>query len=252
MRMSGHSKWANIKHKKGKADAQRGALFTKIAREIIVAAREGGPDPDANFRLRLAIDKAKANNVPNDNISRAVKRANANEDGSSFATIFYEGYGPAGVAVMVETLTDNKNRTAGDVRHVFSKHGGNLGENGCVGWLFDRKGVVVLEHGVETDIDQLMLAALELGAEDVREEDDATVEILTAPDAFQAVEEGVRRAGYVSSSAEITMVPQTTVQLGQRDAEKMLKMMDAFEDLDDVQNVYANFDIPDAVMEALS
>ena len=249
--MSGHSKWANIKHKKGKADAQRGALFTKMAREIIVAAREGGPDPDGNFRLRLAIDKAKANNVPNDNILRAVKRAAGSEDGASFDTIYYEGYGTAGVAVLVETLTDNKNRTAGDVRHVFSKHGGNLGENGCVGWLFDRKGVITLAGAKDLDIDGLMMQALDLGAEDVRQEGES-VEVVTDPTSFQAVEEGLTKAGCTFDSAEITMIPQTTVELTQRDAERMLKMMDAFEDLDDVQNVYANFDIPDDVMEQLT
>lgn len=247
--MSGHSKWANIKHKKGKADAQRGALFTKIAREIIVAAREGGPDPDANFRLRLAVEKAKANNVPNDNIARAIKKGSGSQDGASFDTITYEGYGVAGVAVLVETLTDNKNRTAGDVRHVFSKYGGNLGENGCVSWQFDQKGVLTLDPSVKYDPDTLMMDALDCGADDIVE-DDGT-QVLTDFAAFQSVREKMEKSGYRFTSAEVQMVPKTTVELGAKDAERMIKMMDAFDELDDVQNVYANFDIPDEIMVEL-
>lgn len=251
--MSGHSKWANIKHKKGKADAQRGALFTKIAREIIVAAREGGSDPDGNFRLRLAIDKAKANNVPNDNIARAIKKAAGDADGAAYDDIQYEGYGPAGVAVLVEALTDNRNRTAGDVRHVFSKYGGNLGENGCVNWLFDRRGLIILDNASAAgiDMDSFMLEALEAGASDVSDEA-GSVSIITEPESFQAVVNALAKTGYKIDSAEISMIPKTTVNLEQRDAERMLKMMDAFDDLDDIQNVYANFDIPDEVMEKLS
>lgn len=242
--MSGHSKWANIKHKKGKADALRGKITTKISREITIAVRMGGADPTGNMKLKLALTKAKANNIPKDNIQRAIQKGAGALEGQSFEEITYEGYGPAGVAMMVSCLTDNRNRTAADVRHVFSKHGGNLGATGCVGYMFQQKGIFVVskESGVEED--DLMMLALEAGAEDIKNEEDG-YEIVTAPEAFDDVEKALADAGIEVEMAEITMIPDTTAELSAEDAEKVQKMLDVLEDLDDVQDVYHNADLPD-------
>lgn len=242
--MSGHSKWANIKHKKGKADALRGKITTKISREITIAVRMGGADPTGNMKLKLALTKAKANNIPKDNIQRAIQKGAGALEGQSFEEITYEGYGPAGVAMMVSCLTDNRNRTAADVRHVFSKHGGNLGATGCVGYMFQQKGIFVVskESGVEED--DLMILALEAGAEDIKNEEDG-YEIVTAPEAFDDVEKALADAGIEVEMAEITMIPDTMAELSAEDAEKVQKMLDVLEDLDDVQDVYHNADLPD-------
>ncbi len=242
--MSGHSKWANIKHKKGKADALRGKITTKISREITIAVRMGGADPTGNMKLKLALTKAKANNIPKDNIQRAIQKGAGALEGQSFEEITYEGYGPAGVAMMVSCLTDNRNRTAADVRHVFSKHGGNLGATGCVGYMFQQKGIFVVskESGVEED--DLMMLALEAGAEDIKNEEDG-YEIVTAPEAFDDVEKALADAGIEVEMAEITMIPDTMAELSAEDAEKVQKMLDVLEDLDDVQDVYHNADLPD-------
>lgn len=247
--MAGHSKWANIKHKKAKADAQKGKIFTKIGREIMVAVKEGGPDPEANFRLKMVIQKAKENNMPGDNINRAIQKAAGGGDGSSYEEITYEGYGPGGVAVMLNILTDNRNRTAGDIRHLFSKYGGNLGETGCVNWMFDKKGLIVIENeDGEIDEDELMLAVLDSGAEDIKGEDNY-LEIITPPEQLQSVTDTLKENGYVFSTAEVTMLPQNTTSLNQEDGEKMMKLIGALEDHDDVQDVYHNWDIPEEMME---
>lgn len=240
--MSGHSKWANIKNKKSKADAQRGKAFTKATREIMVAVRQGGGDPAGNFRLRIAIQNAKAVNMPIDNINRAIQRALGGGENENLEEIVYEGYGPGGAAVMLEIMTDNRNRTAGDIRHLFAKHGGNLGETGCVSWMFNKKGVVTIEDVDETDEEELMLAALEAGAEDMRVED-GIAEIITEPDALESVTEGLKNAGIEFTSASVTMVPQTTVKLEGEEAQKMLRLLNALEDHDDVQEVYSNVEI---------
>ncbi len=245
--MSGHSKWANIKHRKGKMDAIRGKITTKISREITVAARAGGADPAGNMRLKLALQKAKENNVPKDNIQRAIQKGVGALDGGNYEEIVYEGYGPGGVAVLLEIMTDNRNRTAADIRHLFSKYGGNLGEAGCVSWMFDKKGLFLVDKtGVNEE--DLMLTALEAGAEDIKSEDDQ-YEITTAPDDWEQVRAALEAAKVVTASAQITMVPQTTVELAGDDAVKMLKLMDALEEHDDVQEVYANFDIPEDMMD---
>jgi YebC/PmpR family DNA-binding regulatory protein len=247
--MAGHSKWANIKHKKAKVDAQKGKIFTKIGREIMVAVKEGGADPEANFRLKMVIQKAKENNMPGDNINRAIQKAAGGGDGSSYEEITYEGYGPGGVAVMLNILTDNRNRTAGDIRHLFSKYGGNLGETGCVNWMFDKKGLIVIENeDGEIDEDELMLAVLDSGAEDIKGEDNY-IEIITPPEQLQSVTDTLKENGYVFSTAEVTMLPQNTTSLNQEDGEKMMKLIDALEDHDDVQDVYHNWDIPEEMME---
>lgn len=249
--MAGHSKWANIKHKKAKADAAKGKIFTRIGRELMVAVRNGGPDPNVNFRLKIVMDKARAANMPNDNIMRAIARASGSQEGANYEEFLYEGYGPAGVAVMLEILTDNRNRTASEIRYLFSRHGGNLGETGCVAWMFDQKGSLVLSLSELTkSVDEIMLEALEAGAEDVKEDED-TIQILTTPADFQTVKEAMEGQGYVFASAEIARIPQNTVEVTDpNDAEKLLKLMDALEDHDDVQNVYSNFDIPDEIMAA--
>ncbi|MDT8901001.1 YebC/PmpR family DNA-binding transcriptional regulator [Anaeroselena agilis] len=244
--MSGHSKWANIKHRKGKMDAIRGKITTKISREITVAARAGGADPAGNMRLKLALQKAKENNVPKDNIQRAIQKGIGNLDGGNYEEIVYEGYGPGGVAVLLEIMTDNRNRTAADIRHLFAKHGGNLGEAGCVSWMFDKKGLFLVDKAGVNEED-LMLIALEAGADDIKS-DDEQYEITTAPDDWEQVRTALEAAKVQTASAQITMVPQTTVELAGDDAVKMLKLMDALEEHDDVQEVYANFDIPDDMM----
>ena len=241
--MSGHSKWSTIKRKKGANDAQRAKIFTKIAREIIVAVKNGGPDPENNSRLKDVIAKARSNNMPNDNIARTIKKAAGAGDTDSYESITYEGYGPNGVAVIVDTLTDNRNRTAADVRHAFDKFGGNMGTSGCVSFMFDRKGVIIIEND-DIDEDTITMDALEAGAEDI-EVDEEAIEITTSPEDFGAVRESLE-AKYTLSSAEISMVPQTMTELTDPDNIKnMNKMLDMLEDNDDVQNVYHNWDMPD-------
>ena len=242
--MSGHSKWANIKHKKGKADALRGKITTKISREITIAVRMGGADPTGNMKLKLALCKAKANNIPKDNIQRAIQKGAGALEGQSFEEITYEGYGPAGVAMMVSCLTDNRNRTAADVRHVFSKYGGNLGATGCVGYMFQQKGVFAVSKETGVEEDDLMMIALEAGAEDIKNEEEG-FEIVTTPDAFDDVEKALADAGIEVEMAEITMIPDTMAELSAEDAERVQKMLDVLEDLDDVQDVYHNADLPE-------
>ena len=241
--MSGHSKWANIKHKKEKTDAQRGKIFTKIGREIAVAVKEGGgSDPEVNSRLKDIIAKAKANNMPNDNILRSIKKA-AGEAGSvSYENILYEGYGPNGVAIIVEALTDNRNRTASEMRYIFDRNGGSLGASGCVSWMFDRKGVIVIENNGEVEEDALMMEAIEAGAEDVSDNAEA-YEIYTDPVNFSAVRDALEKSGYSFASTGIEMVPQNTVQLKEEQAEKVMNLIDMMEDNDDIQNVYHNMEV---------
>jgi YebC/PmpR family DNA-binding regulatory protein len=250
--VSGHSKWSSIKHKKGAADAKRGKLFSKLSRAIIVAAKEGGGDPANNLALQNAIEKARSYSMPKDNIERAIARgAGADADAQAFETVVYEGYGPEGVAVIVEALTDNRNRTAADVRHLFAKSDGNLGTAGAVAWLFERRGVVLVPaEGV--DEDELTLAAAEGGADDV-ELDGSQYQIVSAPEVLSAVREAVDAAGFEIESAELTMIPKTTVEVADESAaKKILRLIDALEDNDDVQDVYANFDIPERVLEAVA
>jgi YebC/PmpR family DNA-binding regulatory protein len=247
--MSGHSKWSTIKRKKGAVDAKRSKIFTKLIREIVIAVRTGGADIDGNPRLRLAVDKGRAANMPKDNIERAIKKGAGVDSGESYEEIVYEGYGPAGVAVYVEALTDNKNRTVGDVRHALTKFGGNLGANGCVAYLFEKKGVICFDENA-VDSEALMEAALEAGAEDVLEED-GTVEVITTSADFESVRDSLASAGFRSEEAEVSMEPSTTVKLEGKSAGSMLKLMEMLEDLDDVQSVYANFDISEEEMDAL-
>lgn len=239
--MAGHSKWANIKHKKKAEDAKRGKLFTKMIREIAVAARLGDPDPETNPRLRLAVDRALAVNMPKDNIERAIKRAAGQDEGAHYEEPRFEGYGPGGAAVMVETMTDNRNRTVSEIRHAFSKHGGNLGTDGSVAFLFSHNGVITFPPG--TDEDQVMEVALEAGAEDIVTNDDGSMEVLTTPDAYIRVRDALVAAGLEPADAEVTMRPANTVQVSGDDAEKMIKLLERLEDLDDVQRVYHNADI---------
>ncbi|HHY98160.1 MAG TPA: YebC/PmpR family DNA-binding transcriptional regulator [Firmicutes bacterium] len=251
--MSGHSKWANIKHKKAKADAEKGKIFTKVAREIIVAARQGGGDPEANFKLRMAIEKARSVNMSNDSIMRAIKRgAGASGEDQNYEQLSYEGYGPGGVAIMLDVLTDNKNRSASDIRHIFARHGGNLGESGCVAWLFDRVGVISIDlaSSGKTE-DELMAHAIEAGALDLKVED-GIAEITTQPDDLNEVCEYLKRNGIPFDKAEITMVPKTTVRTTGKEAQQVLALVEDLEDHDDVSKVYANFDIPDEEMEQLA
>ncbi len=242
--MSGHSKWSNIKHKKEKSDAQRAKIFTKIGREIAVIVKAGGPDPEVNGKLKDVIAKARANNMPNDNVQRCIKKAAGDQGTDNYEEIVYEGYGPSGVAVIVETLTDNRNRTAADVRHYFDKYGGNLGQTGCVTFMFDTRGVIVIEaDGV--DEETLMMEALDAGADDFSAENEY-FEIVTAPEAFGAVREALEKAGYTLASAEIMRIPQTTVTLSaEEDLKNMNKLIEMLEDNDDVQNVYHNCDLPE-------
>ena len=244
--MSGHSKWHSIKHKKGALDAKRGKLFTKLIKEITVAARTGGGDPDANARLRKAIADAKGANMPNDTIDRAVKRGTGELEGVNYEEITYEGYGPGGVAVMVDSMTDNRNRTVAEIRHIFSKNGGNLGTSGAVNWMFDKKGYIVVEKAARAE-DELFDLVIEAGAEDLRDDED-NFEIITSPDSFETVHQAVKAAGIEPLVAEIEMVPQNYIKLEGMDAKQMLKLMESLEDHDDVQKVSANFDISEADM----
>ncbi|MBW1680847.1 MAG: YebC/PmpR family DNA-binding transcriptional regulator [Deltaproteobacteria bacterium] len=247
--MSGHSKWSTIKHKKGAADARRGKIFTKLIKEITVAARLGGGDPDSNPRLRQAIAAAKAQNMPKENIERGIKKGTGELEGVNYEEVNYEGYGPGGTAVLVECLTDNRNRAVAEVKHLFERNGGSLGEPGCVSWMFQKKGLIALEKD-KVDEDELLDVALEAGAEDVREED-TVFEVTVEPSDFEAVRKAIEDAGMPYTLAEITMIPQNTVKLEGKKAQQMLNLMQALEDNDDVNHVYANFDIPDEVMEAL-
>ena len=241
--MAGHSKWANIKHRKGAQDARRGKVFTKIIKEITVAARMGGGDVNANPRLRRAVDDAKGENMPKDNIDRAIKKGTGELEGVNYEENTYEGYGPGGAAVFVESVTDNKNRAVSEIRHCFSKCGGNLGAGGCVAWMFDNKGYLVVEKSA-ADEEELMEAALEAGAEDVRE-DGSNFEVITAPEDFEAVKEAIDAAGIAYIDAEVTMLPQNTTSLEGKEAQQMIRLMDMLDNCDDVQTVYTNADIPD-------
>ena len=247
--MAGHSKWANIQHRKGAQDKKRGKLFTKLIREITIAAKMGGSDLDANPRLRLAVDKAKAQSMPKDNIERAIKRGAGETEGADYLEIRYEGYGPGGTAVMVDCLTDNRNRTVAEVRHAFSKYGGNLGADGSVNYLFDKVGQVMIPSG--SDEDAVMEVAIESGAEDVIVDDDGSIEVLTAPDEFEQVRDGIVDAGIETESAQVTMRASTNAELGIKEAGSMIKMLEVLEDLDDVQEVYSNADISEDVLEKL-
>jgi YebC/PmpR family DNA-binding regulatory protein len=250
--VSGHSKWSTIKHKKGAADAKRGQLFTKLSKAIIVAAKDGGPDPANNLALQNAVEKARSYSMPKDTIERAIARgAGADADGAAYETVVYEGYGPEGVAVLVEALTDNRNRTASDVRHLFTKHGGNLGTTGAVAWLFERRGIVlVAADGV--DEDELMLAAADGGAEDI-EADGSSFQVSSAPEDLSSVREAIEGAGFAIESAELSMVPKTTVAIeDEATAKKVVRLVEGLEESDDVQDVYANFDIPERVLEAVA
>jgi YebC/PmpR family DNA-binding regulatory protein len=247
--MAGHSKWANIKHRKEAQDKKRSKVWTKLIREITVAAREGGGDASANPRLRLAMDKAIVANMPKDTIERAIKRGAVGTDNENYEEIRYEGYGPGGVAVMVDCMTDNRNRTASEVRHAFTKHGGNLGTDGSVGYLFTKRGVLSFPPGV--DEDRIMEAALEAGADDVVTYEDGSVDVLTAPEAFEAVRAAMTAAGLAAAGAEVTFHPSTSAPVEGDAAEKLLKMLDVLEDLDDVQNVYSNADIDEAAIAAV-
>jgi YebC/PmpR family DNA-binding regulatory protein len=250
--MSGHSKWSSIKHKKGAADARRGKLFSKLSRAIIVAARQGGPDPDGNATLAAAVQKARDNSMPKDNIERAIARgAGAGDGGETYEHITYEGYGPGGVAVLVEALTDNRNRTAAEIRHIFAKNDGNLGESGVVAWLFERKGLILVA-GDAADEDDLMLVAADAGAEDVAQEG-SSYQITCAPESLAAVRESLAAAGIETESAQLTLLPKTTVQIDdESQAKRLLRLMDALEENDDIQDVYANFDIPEGILETVA
>ncbi len=245
--MAGHSKWANIRHRKAAQDAKRGKIFTKLAREITVAAREGGGDPEKNPRLRAAIEKARKFNMPKENIERAIKRGTGELAGESYEEVTYEGYGPGGVAIIVKCLTDNRNRTAAEVRHAFSKHGGNLGTSGCVSWMFERKGVITVP-AENYDEETVMMAAIEAGAEDVVREDDKYL-VYTAPSELEDVREGILKSGIEVEEAKLDLIPTTTTRVEGETALKVLKLLEALEDLDDVQEVYSNFDMPEEVMK---
>ena len=247
--MAGHSKWANIQHRKGAQDKKRGKLFTKLIREITIAARMGGPDPDANPRLRTAIDKARGQSMPKDNIERAVKRGAGDIEGADYEEIRYEGYGPGGVAVIVDCLTDNRNRTVAEVRHAFSKHGGNLGADGSVAYLFNHVGQISLDGGA--DEDQIMEVALEAGAEDIISNDDSSFDVITDPQEFESIRDALAAAGLEAESSEITHRASTATELGAKDAARMIKLLEVLEDLDDVQNVYSNADISEEILASL-
>lgn len=241
--MSGHSKWANIKHKKGKMDAARGKIATKLGREITIAVRMGGSDPTGNMRLKLVLAKAKANNIPKDNIQRAIQKGLGGTDGANYEELTYEGYGPSGVAVMVNVMTDNRNRAAAEIRHLFSKYGGNLGETGCVGWMFQKKGMFVIESDTLTE-DDIMEIALEADAEGFEATDDG-FEITTTPEGFDAVDQILSERGIQPSVAEVTMLPDTMMEVDSSVADKVMKLIEALEDNDDVQDVYTNADFPE-------
>jgi YebC/PmpR family DNA-binding regulatory protein len=246
--MSGHSKWHTIKHKKGALDAKRGKLFTKLIKELTVAARTGGGDPEANARLRKAVSDAKAGNMPNDTIARAIRRGTGEEEGVNYDEITYEGTGPGGVALIVEAMTDNRNRTVAEIRHAFSKYGGNLGVSGSQSWNFEKKGYIVVEKAAKSE-DELFEIVTEAGAEDLRDDED-NFEIITSPEDFEAVHEAVKKAGVEPQIAEVEMVPKSYVKLEGADARQMLKLMEILEDHDDVQKVSANFDIDEADMDS--
>ncbi len=245
--MSGHSKWHTIKHKKGAADAKRGKLFTKLIKEITVAARTGGGDLDANARLRKAVTDAKAGNMPNDTIDRAIKRGTGELEGVNYDEITYEGYGPGGVAMLIESMTDNRNRTVAEIRHLFSKNGGNLGEAGSVAWMFDKKGYIVVDKSAKPE-DELLDIVLEAGADDMQDDGDS-YEILTAPENYEAVNDALKNAGIEMQASEISRIPQNYIKLEGTDAAQMLKLYEAIDDHDDVQKLYANFDIDESEME---
>lgn len=247
--MSGHSKWSSIKHKKGAADAKRGKIFTKLIKEITVAARMGGGDPDGNPRLRAAIAAAKAENMPKENIERGIKKGTGELEGVAYEEVSYEGYGPGGVAVLIDCLTDNRNRTVADIKHLFERHGGNLGEPGCVAYMFEQKGVISFEKD-KVDEEALFNLALEAGADDVNEEE-TEYEVITAPSSFEAVKKAIDEAGLPYTYAEVTRIPKSTVKVEGKKAQQMLTLMQGLEDHDDVSHVYANFDIADDVMEAM-
>lgn len=248
--MSGHSKWHNIKLRKGKQDAIRGKSFTRISKEIIMAAKNGGGNPDANLSLRMAIQKARDNSMPNDTIKKAIQRGTGEIEGANYDEITYEGYGPAGVAVLVLTLTDNRNRTVAELRSAFTKNGGNLGESGCVGWMFDIKGLIQIPSDT-TDEDTVMELTMDAGAEDIKTED-GVIEVYTPTDAFAAVRDAIEASDLTMSSAELTRIPQNTVTVSDaKEAARVLRLMDALDDIDDVQQVFANFDIPDEIMQEL-
>ena len=249
--MAGHSKWANTKHRKARVDAQKRKIFTKIAREITVAAREGGEDLDANFRLRLAVQKARENNMPNDNIQRAIQKGVGGQEGSSYEQTNYEGYAAGGVAVLLEAMTDNKNRTVAEIRHIFSRHGGSMGESGCVSWMFSRKGMITVgKEGLDMDEDDFMLLALEAGAEDVKTDDDGKYTIIASIEEFEKVRKELHDQNVPIDSFDITMVPSTSIDIDNQDvASKIIRLMEALDDHDDVQNVYANFDMPEELMD---
>jgi YebC/PmpR family DNA-binding regulatory protein len=244
--MSGHNKWSSIKHKKGAADAKRGKIFSRLIKEITVAARMGGGDPNANPRLRSAITAAKGENMPKDNIERAIKKGTGELEGVNYEEVIYEGYAPGGAAVLVECLTDNKNRAVADVRHLFNKSGGNLGENGCVAWMFDKKGLIVINKNAAEE-DQLMEIAIDAGAEDVNDEGDS-FEVITSTGDFETVKEALEKASISIDMAEISMIPQNMLNLQGKEAEQTVRLMDALEDCDDVQKIYTNADIPDDVL----
>ena len=247
--MSGHSKWSTIKHKKAKVDSQRAVVFQKYSRELIVSARLGGPDPAGNFRLRTAIEKAKAAGLPNDNIKRAIEKGAGAGASENYEELIYEGYGAGGAAIVVEAMTDNRNRTAGDIRSFFTKYNGSLGATGCVGWMFDQRGIIVFDGSV--DFEKLFEAAINLDALDVIEEDD-TYKVLTTPENFQSVVEGLEKEGFKAESAELTRIPKNTVEItDEKTADQLLKLLDKLEEHDDVQNVYSNFDISDDILQKL-
>jgi YebC/PmpR family DNA-binding regulatory protein len=244
--MSGHSKWASIKHQKGVADARRGQLFTKLTREIIVATREGGSNPEANFRLRLAIQKARDNNMPLENIERAIKRGSGELEGASLVEVILEGYGPSGTAILVNALTDNRNRTIQEVRSIFTRHGGSLGESGCVSWIFDSKGLITIKAD-NVDADELALTAIDAGADDVKIVNDY-VEVYTKPEDLETVRTALEQKDVPINTSELSMVPKSLVQLDEKAATQTLKLLDKLEDIDDIQNVFSNADIPDAIL----
>ena len=248
--MAGHNKWSSIKHKKGAADKKRAKIFTKLIKEITVAARMGGGDPDSNPRLRHAVAQAKAANMPKDNLERAIKKGTGELEGADYEEILYEGYGPAGVAVLVECLTDNRNRTIAEVRHIFSKAGGNVGTDGCVAWMFDKKGLISVDKA-DADEETLMEVALEAGAEDIKDEGES-FDVVMEPADFDSVKDAIDEAGIKTALAEITMLPQNTTKVETEDAEKIIKFMDALDDSDDIQKFYTNADIPDEVFDAMS
>lgn len=249
--MSGHNKWSTIKHKKAKTDEKKGKEYTRLAKEIIIAARAGGGDPDSNSKLKLAIQNAKAINMPNENIMRAIKRGSGDVESDAIEELTYEGYAPGGVAIMLAIATDNRNRTASDIRHLFAKHNGNLGETGCVAYMFERVGSMTINReDLKTDVDEFMLQALEAGADDVREEDEE-IEVITSPENFMAVKEALEKDVKIEE-ADIIMMPNNTVDINdEATAAKIMKLVDVLEDHDDVQNVYANFNIPDEILEKL-